>query len=61
MKDTYAHGSSKAFLMKEYGLDAMALVRGIEELMDTKFGITEDDLAAARVEETHSLSKAEAL
>ena len=47
--------------MREYGLDAVALVHGIEELMGTRFGITEDDLAAARVEESHSLAKAEAL
>lgn len=61
LRDTYAHGASKAYLMKEYGLDAAALVAGVEELTGKPTGITEDDLAAARVEATHSLAKAEGL
>jgi hypothetical protein len=47
--------------MKEYGLDAAALVAGVEELTGTSTGITEEDLAASRVEATHSLAKAEGL
>ena len=61
LKDTYAHGGSRAYLMRYYGLDALALVHGIEDLMGQKFGITEDDLSAARVEAVHSLVKAEGL
>ena len=61
LRDTYAHGASKAYLMKEYGLDAAALVAGIENLTGMTTGITDDDLAAARVEATHSLAKAEGL
>lgn len=61
LKDTYAHGGSRAYLMRYYGLDALALVRGIEDLMGQDFGISEDDLSAARVEDVHSLVKAEAL
>ena len=61
LKDTYAHGASKQFLMKEYGLDAPALVRGIEELLGKPTGITEVDLEAVRIEAVHSLAKAEAL
>jgi transketolase len=61
LRDTYAHGASKAYLMKEYGLDAAALVTGVEDLLGVDTGITEDDLAAARVEATHSLAKAEGL
>lgn len=61
LKDTYAHGGSRAYLMRYYGLDALALVNGVEMLMGQQFGITEDDLDAARVEAVHSLVKAEGL
>jgi transketolase len=61
LRDTYAHGASRPYLMKEYGLDAAALVAGIEELTGKSTGITEGDLAASRVEATHSLAKAEGL
>lgn len=61
LRDTYAHGASQAYLMREYGLDAMALVRAVERLTDTDTGLTEDDLARVRVEEVHSVAKAEAL
>ena len=40
---------------------ALALVRGIEDLLGEQFGISEADLDAARVEDVHSLAKAEAL
>lgn len=61
LKDTYAHGASRPYLMREYGLDAIALVGEVERLLDTTFGITEDDLAAVRLEPVHSEAKAEAL
>lgn len=61
LRDTYAHGGSRGYLMRYYGLDALALTRGVEELMNHKLGITEGDLAAARVDAVHSLAKAEAL
>lgn len=61
LKDTYAHGGSKPYLMRYYGLDALALVRGIEDLMGQQFGITEENLEGARVDDVHSLVKAEAL
>ena len=61
LRDTYAHGASRPYLMKEYGLDAAALVAGVEELTGRDTGISEDDLAASRVEATHSLAKAEGL
>jgi transketolase len=61
LKDTYAHGGSRPYLMKHYGLDASALVRGIEALMGQSFDITETDLAAARIDDVHSVVKAEAL
>ena len=61
LKDTYAHGGSKAYLMRYYGLDALALVKGVEKLMGQQFAITEHDLGAARIDAVHSLAKAEGL
>jgi len=61
LKDTYAHGGSRGYLMKHYGLDASALVAGIETLTGQKTGITEEQLSAARVDAVHSAVKAEAL
>jgi transketolase len=61
LNDTYAHGGSRAYLMRYYGLDALALTQGIEDLMGQKIGITEEDLSAARIDAVHSLAKAEGL
>lgn len=61
LKDTFIHGASRHYLMHEYGLDAMALIRQVESLLDASFGITEQDLAAVRLEAVHSEAKAEAL
>lgn len=61
LQDTYAHGASRPYLMKEYGLDAMTLLREIEKLMGISFGIDEDQLAEVRLESAHSDAKVEAL
>ncbi|VAW18050.1 Transketolase, C-terminal section [hydrothermal vent metagenome] len=61
LKDTYAHGGSRSYLMRYYGLDALALVRGIEDLIGAEFDISEHDLDMARVEAVHSMAKAEGL
>jgi len=61
LRDTFAHGASRSYLMKEYGLDALSLVRRVEGLLGRRLGIRERDLAAVRLEPVHSLSKAEAL
>ena len=61
LKDTYAHGGSRPYLMAYYGLDAAALVAAVERMVGQKFDITEADLATARVEAVHSVAKAEAL
>jgi transketolase len=47
--------------MKEYGLDALALVRAVEKLTGESLGLTEDDLQAVRLEPTRSSTKAEDL
>ena len=61
LKDTFVHGASRPYLMREYELDALALVRRVEALLGADVGIAEDDLAAVRLEAVHSEAKAEAL
>ncbi|AVX05740.1 transketolase family protein [Maritalea myrionectae] len=61
LQDTYAHGGSRPYLMRYYGLDALALVRGIEGLMNIETNIDADDLDTVRVDAVHSSAKAEAL
>lgn len=61
LKDTYAHGGSRPYLMRTYGLDAPALVAAIERLTGQNFGITDADLDAVRIDAVHSAAKAEAL
>ena len=61
LKDTFIHGASRPYLMREYELDALALVRRVETLLGADFGIAESDLAAVRLEAVHSEAKAEAL
>lgn len=61
LQDTFAHGASRQYLMKKYGLDAMALVEAVEILIGTELELTEEDLAAVRLEAVHSEAKAEAL
>ncbi len=61
LQDTYAHGASKPYLMREYRLDALALVETVEQLTERKLGISEADLEAVRLDAVHSSAKAEAL
>jgi transketolase len=61
LKDTFAHGASRPYLMREYGLDAIALVRTIEDMLKQDLDITETDLQAVRLQAVHSEAKAEAL
>ncbi len=61
LRDTYAHGASRRHLMREYGLDALALVRAIESLTGEDFGVTEDRLAGVRLEGTRRSDLAEDL
>lgn len=61
LQDTYAHGGSRPYLMTYYGMDALTLVRAIEDLTGQQTGIDESALEAVRVEAVHSAVKAEAL
>ena len=61
LQDRYAHGASRPYLMKEYGLDATALVRAVEQLTGDSLGLTEDDLRAVRLDPAGGHTKAEDL
>lgn len=61
LKDTFAHGASRHYLMKEYGLDAMSLIKEVEKLLNTNFGIKEAELSEIYLAPEHSEAKAEAL
>lgn len=61
LRDTFAHGASRGHLLREYKLDAMALVRAVEQLVGRDLGVTEDELGAVAITPTHSAAKAEAL
>jgi transketolase len=61
LQDTYAHGGSRPYLMRYYGLDALALVKMVETALQINMHITEQDLKAVRIEAVHSAAKAEAL
>ena len=61
LNDTFAHGGSRAYLSKYYGLDAFAMVKAIETLLNIKTGLNEDNFDKVRIDDVHSLSKAEAL
>lgn len=61
LRDTFVHGASKQYLMKEYGIDAIALIHEVERILNTKFDIKESELKEAFVAAVHSKAKAEAL
>ena len=61
LQDTYAHGASKPYLMKEYRIDALALTEAVERLVDRPLDISEEDLTSVRLDAVHSTAKAEAL
>ncbi|MGE5173615.1 MAG: transketolase family protein [Betaproteobacteria bacterium] len=61
LRDTYAHGASKNYLLRKYKMDALALIGEVEAMVGRRFGISENELAGARVTAVHSTAKAEAL
>ena len=61
LRDTFSHGASKQYLLKEHRMDALSLVGAVEAMVGRKFGITEEELASARITAVHSAAKAEAL
>jgi transketolase len=47
LKDQYAHGASRPYLMQKYGLDAAALLAAIGQLMGRQFHMSPKDLQEA--------------
>jgi transketolase len=61
LQDTYSHGASQKYLMKEHGLDPISLVGQIERLAGEHFGINEEELSSARFSEFAAAGQLEAL
>jgi transketolase len=61
LRDTYIHGASKHYLMREYGLDAAALVRTVEQMLGEPLHISEAHLAAVRFSDFFGETQQEAL
>jgi transketolase len=61
LRDTYAHGASRPYLLREYGLDALALVRAVEDLAGEPLHIDEGGLAAVRLGTMTAAEKTEDL
>ena len=61
LQDRYAHGASRSYLMREYGLDATALLSAIETLTGATFGIEPDELAEVELPTLGGAAKAEDL
>jgi transketolase len=61
LRDTFAHGASKNYLLRKYHMDALALISEIEGLLGKKLGITEGELKETFIAAVHSTAKAEAL
>ena len=57
LQDTFAHGASKAYLMREYGLDALALTQAVEKLVGQPLHILEEEPAEVRIDAVHSEHK----
>lgn len=61
IQDQYAHGASRPYLMKKYGLDAPALVHAVEQLCGKSLNLTEADFQAVEIARDQSTAKAEDL
>ncbi|MCG6942555.1 MAG: transketolase [Thiohalocapsa sp.] len=61
LKDTYAHGASRPYLLRDYGLDAAALVRAAADLAGEPLDIGDDDLASVRLGTMTAAEKTEDL
>jgi transketolase len=61
LQDTFAHGASRRYLMREYGLDAVALIGAVEDILGEGFAIDESSLAGTYTPALHSDAKAESL
>jgi transketolase len=56
LRDTYAHGASRSYLMRKYEIDARGLVSAVERLVGSHFDVGADELAAVPLEGEPSAS-----
>ncbi len=61
LRDSFAHGGSRPYLMRKLKIDAMALVLHIEEMIGMRLGIREEDLERVRIEPFDNIARVEAL
>ena len=61
LQDCYAHGASRPYLMRRFGLDAAALVAAVERLIGAPLDIPERRLASAVVSTLPKTEKVEDL
>ncbi len=61
LRDTFSHGASKQYLLKEHKMDALSLTTQVEAMVHQRLNILEDELVQARITAVHSAAKAEAL
>ncbi|MBP7792477.1 MAG: transketolase [Candidatus Goldbacteria bacterium] len=61
IKDTFSHGASKQYLMKEHKIDALSLVEAAEKLLNVNFNVMENDLQNIKIESINASSNADAL
>jgi transketolase len=59
--DTFSHGASKQYLLKELRMDALSLINEVEVMVDQRFSVSEDELEQTHIAAVHSAAKAEAL
>jgi transketolase len=61
LQDQYAHGASRAYLMRNYGLDAIAIVGAIERILGVSFDIPIEELQGTSIETPPPAAKPEDL
>ncbi len=61
LNDTYAHGASLSFLVREHRLDAMALVQAAEEILGRELKVSALDLESIRLDDEGPDARVEAL
>ncbi len=61
LKDHYAHGASEGYLQREYGLDAIGIVRAVEGLIGTDTGIQERDIPRQALDPAGPIERSDSL
>jgi transketolase len=61
LQDQYAHGASRAYLMRKYGIDAVAVVGAVERILGVSFDISVEELQAISIKMLNPSAKPEEL